>query len=53
MEKQKSDFICIEGQPHYQGGNSSEQCQLSPNETVKRTEECFPYQQPHHTGPHR
>jgi hypothetical protein len=44
MEKQKSDFICKAEQPHYQGGNSSEQFQLSPTETVQGRDESFPYQ---------
>jgi hypothetical protein len=44
MEKHKSDFICKGEQPHYLGGNSSEQHQLSRSETVQVTQECFPYQ---------
>jgi hypothetical protein len=42
MEKQKSDFIRTG--PHYQEGNSPEQFQLRPTETVQGREECFPYQ---------
>ena len=40
MVKQKSDFICKGEQPHYQGGNSSEQFQLSPTETVREKNVC-------------
>jgi hypothetical protein len=44
MEKQRSDFICKAEQPLYQGGNSSEQFQLSPTETVQGREKSFLYQ---------